>query len=153
MYSFKTKNGVEYLGDRDILVNPCGDYSSPKDVINGFRVWDCDRFFTDSEIAESRKLPSLKIESDCLSRQQFSDIDAIPMQSLLGISSGKLLLIMESIINEELPNVIKEWVMRNLYSNSKIIISSDASVYVKDKFSIQEGAKVPPYIHLKIKNL
>lgn len=153
MYSFKTKNGVEYLGDRDILVNPCGDYSNLEDVIQGFRVWDCDRFFTNSEITESRMLPSLKIVIDGSSEYHFSDADAIFTQSLLEISSGKLLLIMESIINEELPNVIKEWVMRNLYSNSKIIISSDASVYVKDKFSIQEGAKVPPYIHLKIKNL
>ena len=149
MYSFKTKDGMEYLGFRDMLVNPCGDYNNSKDVINGFRLWNYDRFFTDSEIAESRKLPSLIIEFYGLLRQHSSDIEAISTQSLLGMSSRELLARIESIIIGELPNIIKAWVLLNCECNSSIVIGPDASVSSKGKLKIKTGAKIPLYIHIK----
>lgn len=152
MYSFKTKDGVEYLGDRDILVNPCGDYINSIDVITGFRTWDSDNFYADSEITDSQMLPSLKIEIEGSPKRHSSDTDAISKQSLLCMNSEGLLSMIDVIIKEELPNIIKEWVMRNIYSDSRIIIRLDALATVEGMFSIREGAKVPPYLHLKIKN-
>ena len=149
MYLFKTKGGAEHLGYPDIIVNPCGDYNNTNDVINGFRVWYSDRFFTESEITESRKLPSLIIESDGLSRQPSSYIDAISTQSLLGMSSRELLARIESIIIGELPNIIKAWVLLNCECNSSIVIGPDASVSSKGELKIKTGAKIPLYIHIK----
>ncbi len=64
MYIFKTKDGVEHLGNKGILSNPCGDYTNPRDAMNGFLSWDCRKFFGESEVTESRLLSELDIEID-----------------------------------------------------------------------------------------
>lgn len=146
MYIFKTKDGVEHLGNKEILTNPCGDYTNPRDVMNGFLSWDCRKFFGESEVTESRLLPELDIE---IKSSQSAGNLCHETRELLCQEPNELTKRIDGILQGELPNIIKAWVLLNCEGNSSIVIGPDASVSSKRKLKIKTGAKIPLYIHIK----
>ena len=146
MYIFKTKDGVEHLGNKGILSNPCGDYTNPLDAMNGFLSWDCRQFFGDSEVTESRLLPELDIEIK--SSQSAGNLGSETME-LLCQEPYNLSKRIDDVLQGELPNIIKAWLLLNCEGNSSIVIGPDASVSSKGELKIKSGAKIPLYIHIK----
>lgn len=146
MYIFKTKDGVERLGDKDVLTNPCGDYSNPLDAMKGFLSRDCEKFFPESEVVECHLLPELdiKINSSLPTDKSVSNTKELFCQVPIELNKR-----IEGILRRELPNIIKAWVMLNCECDSTIFISPDASVYSKGKLTIKDGAKIPLYIRFE----
>ena len=146
MYNFKTKNGVEHIGDIDVLMNPCGDYSDSRcDAIKGFLSWECGKFFPESEVVEYCKLPELDIEiRDSLrSDNDLTETSELLCQEPLEISEQ-----IDRNLRAELPNIIKSWVMLNCECNSTIVIGPGALVRTKGELTIKAGTKIPRYLHI-----
>ena len=146
MYIFKTKDGVEHLGEKDVLTNPCGDYTNPHDAMNGFLSWDCGKFFLETEVVEARLLPELdiKFNSSWPADKVTSGTKELFCKIPLDLSKR-----IDCVIQGELPNIIKAWLMLNCESDSTINIGPNASVSSKGKVTIKTDAKIPLYIHFE----
>lgn len=146
MYIFKTIDGVEHLGEKDVLTNPCGDYTNPYDAKTGFLSWDCEKFFLESEVVESRLLPELdiKLNSSWPAENVIPETRELIYQMPIELSKR-----IDGILRGELPYIVKAWVMLNCECDSTIYIGPNASVSSKGKLTIKADAKIPLYIHFE----
>lgn len=145
MYVFKTKNGVEHIGNKDILINPCGDYSDSRDEMKGFLSFVCGKFFPESEVVESRMLPELDIEirDSCPSDNDITGTSELLCREPLEIREH-----IDRNLRSELPNIIKNWVILNCECSSTIVIGPGALVRTKGELTIKAGTKIPRYLHI-----